>query len=88
MRPTLRIALLVVALIGCLTSRLPAGKYAHPAACTRKTIGDKASCNCIQLGYPPEEHRVKTNQREEIVADWRASAPIGSGTPVVTGNSA
>ncbi len=69
MRPTLPVALLVVALIGCLVSRLDA----HPANC--KTAGR----GCANLGLPPEEQRVKTNQREEIVADWRAQDGMAEG---------
>jgi hypothetical protein len=73
MRPTLRIVLLVAVLIGCLASQLPGapkkpwsrGKPGHPAACGGR-------CNCAALGISPKEHRVVTNQRAEIVADWRA----------------
>ena len=84
MRPTLGIALLVVALIGCLASQLLAGqppismklflspiqtipyeRGGRPASC------GNGRCGCRYLGLAPKEKRVKTNQREEIIADWR-----------------
>jgi len=86
MRSTLLITLLVAALIGGLASRLPAGappaidmkaflaplqkdpvvRGAHPASCTKR------GCGCGPLGLSPKDKRVETNQRQEIIADWRA----------------
>ncbi len=62
----LRIISLVVILFSCLAAQLPA---AHVTACRSKDPEEK-SCLCLYLGMPPEDKRVETNQREEIVADW------------------
>jgi len=51
------------------------GPPGHPAACGRR-------CGCTALGISPKEHRVKTNQREEIVADWRAQDGMIEGLDV------
>ena len=41
------------------------GGTGHPAACAK-------GCGCAALGISPKEHRVTTDQRAEIAADWRA----------------
>ena len=73
MRSVLRIGLFVAASIGCFAERLPA---AHVTACRSKDPDAKA-CLCTYLGYPPEDKRVKTDQRAEILADWRAQDGAG-----------
>jgi len=71
-RPVLRIALLVVALIGCLALQLSA----HPASC------GKNGCGCAYLGLAPADKRVETDQREEIILDWLVQDGMGEGLEV------
>ena len=67
MNNLLRVCLVAIFFSG-LATWLPA---AHVTACRSKDPEEK-SCLCLYLGMPPEDKRVETDQREEIVADWRA----------------
>ena len=63
----MRNILLTVALISCAAAPL---NGAHVTACRSKDPDAKA-CLCTYLGYPPPDKRVKTDQRAEILADWK-----------------
>ncbi|MDP6524658.1 MAG: hypothetical protein QGH15_10595 [Kiritimatiellia bacterium] len=68
----------ILLLVYCLPSIVPA----NPANCGAIKAGGNA-CNCGYLGYSPEDSRVKTDQRKEVIIDWLLQDGMTNGLKVI-----